>query len=346
MGTPMNGNGYKVVAPERNHYFYGKLMDVVQFEKEQRYFNRQRRLINRLVLGSGVICGLNAVAGDDGTITIEPGAALDALGREIIVPYSLSIDPQQLTDEEGMPSGDPIDTGSVDICLAYAEKKVDPVPVLVPDCDTGGDCAHATIREGFRVLILLAEDPLPPPPDCQSGEVQEPASEWLQQLLCERISNTSLEPAMSRCIHLARVSLPLSAASIDAQAGRPLVYNHSLLYELILCLSEQVEQLAQGQTLRYVSGDGQSGPPGKALAGPLIVEVVDGKGNAVENVLVQFSVTQGDGKLDNETAMTDKQGRAQTIWTLGLTPGEQQVSASAVGSVFTATFRATAVADK
>lgn len=343
MVSTMNGNGHKVVAPERNHYFYGKLMDVGQFEKEQRYFNQQRRRINRLVLGSGVVCGLNVVPGDDGKIIIEPGVALDALGREIIVTQSVTVDPQQLTDEEGTPSGDPIDNGSVDICLAYAEKKVDPVPVLVPDCDTGGNCAHATIREGFRVLIQLAKDPLPPSTDCQFGEVKEPVGEWLQQLMCERISGTSLEPATSQCIHLARVSLPLNAASIDAQAGRPLVYNHSLLYELILCLSEQVEQLAQGQTLRYVSGDGQSGPPGSPLADPLIIEVVDGKGNPVENVLVQFSVTQGDGKLDPETATTDQQGRAQAVWTLGPAKGDQQASASAVGSIFTVTFRATAL---
>jgi hypothetical protein len=345
MGANMNGNGHKIAAPERNHYFYGKLMDVTQFEKEQRYFNQKRRIINRLILGSGVVCGLKVTPGDEGRIIIEPGVALDALGREIIVTDSLVIDPTQLTDEEGEPSGDPIDNGAVDICLAYAEQRVDPVPVLVPDCDSGGDCAHATIREGFRVLIQLAEDPSPTP-DCQFGEFKDPINEWLQQVLSDRLGGTSLEPAKDRCVHLARVSLPLDAASIETQAGRPLVYNNRLLFELILCLSAQVEQLGQGQTLRYVSGDGQSGKPGQTLANPLVVEVVDKKGDPLENVLVQFSVTQGDGKLDNETVTTDKQGRAQTGLVLGPTIGEQQVSANAVGAVFTVTFRATAGAGK
>jgi hypothetical protein len=344
MGTTMNGNGHKVAAPERNHYFYGKLMDVGQFEKEQHYFNQKRRIINRLILGSGVVCGLNVTPGDDGKIIIEPGVALDGFGREIIVTRSLEIDPQQLTDEDGMPDGEPVDSGSVDICLAYAEKKVDPVPALVPDCDSGGDCAHATIREGFRVLIRLAEDPPLPPPDCPFGEFKDPANEWLQQVLSERLSGTSPEPAADGCVHLARVTLPLDAASVDAQTGRPLVYNNRLLYELILCLSAQVEQ--QGQVLRYASGDGQSGLPGKPLANPLAVEVVDQQGKPLESVLVQFSVTQGEGKLNHETTKTDQQGRAQAEWSLGPTEGGQQVSASAVGSVFTVTFRATAVADK
>ena len=340
MGVIIDTKGHNIVAPERNHYFYGKLMGVAQFEKEQHYFNRHRRLINRLVLGSGVVGGLK-VAAADGQVVIGAGLAIDTYGREIVVPHSVRLDPRWLTDEEGEPTGDPIENGTVDICIAYAEKQVDPVPVLVPDCDGPGDCAHATIREGFRLLVQLAQDP--PPPACQFGAAQKPVGEWLQETLCEQVGGRSLHPKKSRCVHLARISLPLSAASLDAQSGRPLVYNNRLLYELILCLSEQVEQLGQGQTLRYVSGDGQHGEPGEALAEPLVVEVVDGKGNPSENVVVQFSVTQGGGKLDVEITKTDPQGRAQVAWTLGASLDEQQVSVSAVGSLFTVTFRATAI---
>ena len=339
MASPMNGNGH-VAAPERNHYFYGKLMDTAQFEKEQHYFNQKRRLINRLVLGSGVVCGLNVSAGKAGVI-IEPGAALDGLGREIIVPHPVRVDPRQLTDDDGSPDGAPIAKGVVDICLVYAEKNVDPVPVLAPDCDTGGDCAHATVREGFHVLVKMAEDP-PPLTDCKLGAPKDPANEWLQQALSERIASLSLDPVTAGCVHLARVSLPLDAASIDAQTGRPLVYNNDLLYEMILCLTGQVAQLAEGETLRYVSGDGQTGPPGKALANPLVVEVTDIKGNPMQNVLVQFSVTAGGGSLNQTTAMTDSTGRAQAVWSLGPAKGDQQMTASAVGTVFTVAFRAAA----
>ena len=51
--------------PVRNRYFYGKLLDVAQFDVEQSYLNGKRWLLNRLVSGWGVICGLNVQLGPD-----------------------------------------------------------------------------------------------------------------------------------------------------------------------------------------------------------------------------------------------------------------------------------------
>lgn len=70
---------------ERNKYFYGKLLTVDDFETEQRYMNDKRRMLNRFLYGSGVVCGLNVVPIDDMTISVEPGLALDFSGREIVV---------------------------------------------------------------------------------------------------------------------------------------------------------------------------------------------------------------------------------------------------------------------
>lgn len=70
---------------ERNKYFYGKLLTVDDFETEQRYMNNKRRVLNRFLYGSGVVCGLNVVPIDDMTISVEPGLALDFSGREIVV---------------------------------------------------------------------------------------------------------------------------------------------------------------------------------------------------------------------------------------------------------------------
>ena len=70
-------------------------------------------------------------------------------------------------------------------------------------------------------------------------------------------------------------------------------------------------------TLVKVSGDEQEGTPGAALANPLVVEVKDQDGNALEGVAVTFSVTEGDGTLSVKTATTDSNGRAQTMLTLG-----------------------------
>ena len=71
----------------RNRYFYGKLLDVFHFELETDYMNYKRWLLNRLVTGWGVVCGLDVLASEDGAaIYVTRGMALDPWGREIIVP--------------------------------------------------------------------------------------------------------------------------------------------------------------------------------------------------------------------------------------------------------------------
>ena len=55
----------------RNRYFYMKLLDVYHFELETNYLNDKRWLLNRLVFGYGVVCGLDVKCGpDDNTIIV------------------------------------------------------------------------------------------------------------------------------------------------------------------------------------------------------------------------------------------------------------------------------------
>jgi hypothetical protein len=51
---------------------------------EQKYFNEKRWLINRAVLGWGIVCGLD-VSVDQGCVIVQPGLALDCCGHEILV---------------------------------------------------------------------------------------------------------------------------------------------------------------------------------------------------------------------------------------------------------------------
>src|SRR5512134_2980467 len=81
-----NGARGHVETPTRNNYFYGKLLDVHHFELETSYFNQKRWLLNRLVSGFGVVCGLDVQPGPGDTIVVTPGVALDKWGREIVVP--------------------------------------------------------------------------------------------------------------------------------------------------------------------------------------------------------------------------------------------------------------------
>lgn len=86
-----------LTAPRRNEYFYGKRMDVQHFRMEQDYGKLKQWMINRLSLGKGVMCGLKVTV-DEGRICVDPGVAIDGLGREIVVPVRACIDPLATTD--------------------------------------------------------------------------------------------------------------------------------------------------------------------------------------------------------------------------------------------------------
>lgn len=87
MATSSNYTGcIDQCSPVRNRYFYGKMLDVYHFELEQNYFNSKRWLLNRLVSGYGVVCGLNALLGSDlKSLYVTPGVAIDKCGHEIIL---------------------------------------------------------------------------------------------------------------------------------------------------------------------------------------------------------------------------------------------------------------------
>ena len=95
---------------ERNRYFYGKLLDEASLRMEQSYFNQKRWMMNRLGLGSGVLCGLQVIVQGD-CVCIAPGVAIDTMGREIVVPEAVWVDPKKVTDDRGVPTGEEISEG-------------------------------------------------------------------------------------------------------------------------------------------------------------------------------------------------------------------------------------------
>src|SRR5690349_4837394 len=109
-------------SPQRNNYFYGKLMDVPHFEMEQSYGKTKRWLLNRLGLGYGVLCGLQ-LSIKDKKVCISPGVAIDAYGREIIVPQEVCVDPWTPTDDCGCAKTTPLSNteahDKILLCLEY-----------------------------------------------------------------------------------------------------------------------------------------------------------------------------------------------------------------------------------
>ena len=75
----------------RNRYYYGKFLSADTLDAEQKYMNNKRRFLNRFLHGNGVLFGMAVLKVDDGTIAIQPGAALDFAGREIVIDKPLLI---------------------------------------------------------------------------------------------------------------------------------------------------------------------------------------------------------------------------------------------------------------
>lgn len=144
-------NHKKYYPFERNHYFYGKLLTVRDFQDEQKYINGKRRMQNVLLHGAGVVSGLRVVPIDDKTISIESGMALDYQGREIIIEDSMT---KKLNVIEGFDDLEQMRV--VYLCLAYAEQKTEMVHRVDVQSTNGEDGDFNRIQEGYR--IFLKED--------------------------------------------------------------------------------------------------------------------------------------------------------------------------------------------
>src|SRR5947209_2202000 len=60
-----------------------------------------------------------------------------------------------------------------------------------------------------------------------------------------------------------------------------------------------------------------SAPVGSAVPGGIVVKVSDASGRPVQNAVVAFAVTLGNGSTNPRVATTDSKGQATATWTLG-----------------------------
>jgi hypothetical protein len=91
-----------------------------------------------------------------------------------------------------------------------------------------------------------------------------------------------------------------------------------------------------------VGGDAQAGSAGQPLPQPLVVEATDELGNPIPGLAVEFSVAQGGGSVQPAATSTGPDGRASTVFTLGLAEcSAQQVDATVSGTDIRVSFTAT-----
>jgi hypothetical protein len=269
-GTDWRGG---LATPRRNRFFHGKMMDVYQFELETGYAISMRRLLNRLVTGDGVVCGLDVVRGDEPcSIKVTAGVALDGWGREVVVPVetaSVPIPPALIDrvcgrDGDGYGGkGGPAqqqdqgagrrryerdhdrdhdrDDACVTVMLCYQECESEPVAVLAGDCSTETPCAPGAIREQYRITFepgcLEPIDISCRFPDVISG------GEIDYGELARWITRECPDPPRNPCIALANVRLDCRDDGCDIDdidiEIRPVVFGNEILFDILSRIVEE-----------------------------------------------------------------------------------------------------------
>ena len=152
---------------ERNDYYSGKLMTVRDYCAEQNYFNEKRWLINRMINGWGVVCGLDvqripldendlSKGYDNKKVRITPGLAIDCCGREILVCEEQDVD---LVPEAPECQPDNTSEEKLVICLEYDECGTEQLNIPLPGCNQkNGTSEYNRIRDSFSIHVRYESD--------------------------------------------------------------------------------------------------------------------------------------------------------------------------------------------
>ena len=184
---------------KRARYFHGMLMTDRDFTKEQRYHIEKRKLLNRMLHGSGVVCGLEIRPTDcsSSKIVINPGLALDCNGNEIYVQESYELEVEQIikseilkkqTGEEMCYDGNETDVEKWHVIVRYSEVSTDQVAVYAP----GGGCEekvcdYSRTTEGYCFDLVKNPDVSIKIPDDPCNTESPPTDEKKKELICENL---------------------------------------------------------------------------------------------------------------------------------------------------------------
>jgi len=243
-----DGRGTGLRTPVRNAYYYGQLLGVANLELEADYGIGLRRMLNCLVLGWGVVCGLDVEANDEGTkVRVLPGLGIDKTGRELVVPEPSQWTPvpQSVLDAAAERAKDSDDTGCIQVLLCYHECRGDPEPVYAGDCECHDPCAPSTLRERYRIEFrpgcAKRREPSCRIPDLigRRGLDRDALARWVtEERDCACVSR---DP----CLLLANVRLTDDDDAPRCHPGevdtsvRPILASNVVLMELILALLER-----------------------------------------------------------------------------------------------------------
>jgi hypothetical protein len=167
---------------KRTDYFHGMLMTERDFREEQIYHIERRKLLNRMLHGWGIVCGLKVKTTNPSSpnIIVEGGMALDCFGNEILVceeqTVDLTVKPCSTTaayDPCAQYVQDPQDQ-VLYIVIKYDERGTKPEPVYAPgrSCEEKA-CNFSRTQEGFCIEVW-DYPPDTPEPDFTTQPCTEP----------------------------------------------------------------------------------------------------------------------------------------------------------------------------
>ncbi len=257
---------------KRVRYFDGMFMTEGEFKDEQEYHNQKRALLNRMLRGWGVVCGLNAtIVPDSSTISITPGLALDCEGHEIWVKEEAAKD---LSD---------LQAGTYYIAIEYQEEDT---PDTSKDYSSDKDCAEEPCKSSrigeYWNLRLLAEKNIPkchkPPFDgeltekikmCmgedfedeeeQAPDSEEPNPDEVKTLaVLTHESSVRLSVALSTDAPEDKMRLAVETIRASADPSTEFVHLDRLGFVFCATPTDSVQAIAEMEHVQWVDLDGES----------------------------------------------------------------------------------------
>lgn len=234
----------------RPRFFAGQLLTEDDLSALTAYTTAKDRLHNRYLFGAGVVCGLwvSCDPCGGGTVTVQPGYALDCCGNDLVLPCAATLDVNAMirdlrAAQLGRDCGDPCasqgtaNAGSQGTstvrryCLyaRYGEQQTDPVAPYA----TGEPCGQATcedtrIREGLS-FVLKCPVNAPSPDDL-----------WTSITKCVPSGDI-----LGRLARLEAYGGPMTAAAAAATADHPPAFSPEDAGELTHAREELAELRAE-----------------------------------------------------------------------------------------------------
>ena len=203
---------------ERNNYFYGKQFTVRDLFQEQSYFNEKRYLINRMVLGWGVVCGLDVEwVKERRQFVVGTGMALDCCGREIIICEPQAVPFEEYKEQSRYKREQTEHEGKFVLCLEYDDCFSEPVDLPPGGCDEEERSEFNRVRDGFKLRIKRWEDACPKEPsehipclnrfkhNLDASEPRNCETETIHHYLCGKLKEGCPECEECDCVVLATI---------------------------------------------------------------------------------------------------------------------------------------------